>query len=314
MTMAKTSEYGTSQPGNLVTALPVPGGVASMSYAPDGGSLLIVTALGGNVLIWNGTTLSTVRFSSDLGPVTAAAFMPADLPFMPTGKEIAIATASGKLLLEDLDTGLDGKPGATIDAGCPARHIAVSKDGMHIAFSCPGDKLGVLDGRTKSFRVDTATSTVEAMAFSPDGDTLIIGTADGLVWRRDESNDTTTSVGVHRGAVTAVAFSPDGQWFASAGADGTVLIYPAESTRISARITAYSDPVSALAFTVDSGHLVAFGGSESAAQIWHIFPAPVAELCNRIPYNLSVSDWNKWVSSSIGYRIQCGDKPQQPAD
>jgi WD40 repeat protein len=300
--------------GRRVATLPVSGGVASVSYSPDGKSLLIVTVLNGRLLLWDGATLRPVKFEPAVGPLTAAAFVPAGLPFMPTGKEIAVGTSSGKLVLEDIDANLSGKPGATINTGCPVQHIAISKDGMHVAYSClHSDKLGVADGHTKSIHVDTATSTVEAMAFSPDGNTLIIGTADGLVWRRDGSDNTTTSVGVHRGEVTAIAYSPDGRFFASAGAGGSVVVYPATSKLISARLTAYSGSVAALAFTADSGHLIAFSSTERAAQIWHVVPDPTTELCDRVPYNMSSSDWNKWVSSVLAYQIPCADKPQQPA-
>ncbi|MFD9223735.1 TIR domain-containing protein [Streptomyces sp. NPDC060064] len=288
--------------GAQVKTLPLPHGAESVSYSQDGKSILIVDYAGG-VLLWDGTTVRKVKLDPSISLVTSAAFMP-------YGKEIVIGSASRKLVFEDLDASLTGKPGASIDIGCAAQHIVVSRDGKRVAYSCDNNKLGIADPDTKSLPVYNTQSTVEAMAFSPDGHTLILGTADGTVWRREDGVKTFIAVGVRRGRVTAIAYSPDGQWFASAGSDGSVVIYPTGATLISARISAYTDPVAALTFTPDSGHLISLGDTDSSARIWHLFPNPLDELCERVPSNMSESDWKKWVSDVIGYQDQCKGKPR----
>jgi WD40 repeat protein len=287
--------------------------VQSVGFSSDGRSIVIVTVLGGDVMVWDGTSLRPVSFTPSIDAATTAAFMPEGLPFMPTGTEIAVGTASGDLVLEDVDENLDGTPGATIPTGCTVGHIEISDDGMRLASSCvDSNKLVIVDGTTGSAEVEEGPAAVDTTVFSPDGNTLITGTSDGLVYRRDGSTGRSASVGVHRDRITAVAYSPDGRFFASASEDGSVIIYPATSTLISARLTTGFDSVAALAFTPDGSHLVAFGGTENSARIWRVFPDIGTALCDRTPYNLNEEDWNKWVSSSLDHELPCPGKPPQP--
>lgn len=299
--------------GERVASVPVRDGVQSVGFSSDGRSIVIVTVLGGDVMVWDGTSLRPVSFTPSIDAATTAAFMPEGLPFMPTGTEIAVGTASGDLVLEDVDENLDGTPGATIPTGCTVGHIEISDDGMRLASSCvDSSKLVIVDGTTGSAEVEEGPAAVDTTVFSPDGNTLITGTSDGLVYRRDGSTGRSASVGVHRDRITAVAYSPDGRFFASASEDGSVIIYPATSTLISARLTTGFDSVAALAFTPDGSHLVAFGGTENSARIWRVFPDIGIALCDRTPYNLNEEDWNKWVSSSLDHELPCPGKPPQP--
>jgi WD40 repeat protein len=70
---------------------------------------------------------------------------------------------------------------------------------------------------------------VYAVAFSPTGDLVASGGADGIVrlWDTSTGNPLRTLTG-HKDAVHAAAFSPDGCMIASAGEDGTVHVWGAE--------------------------------------------------------------------------------------
>ncbi|MFD6191123.1 TIR domain-containing protein [Streptomyces sp. NPDC060275] len=286
--------------GAQVATLDLPQGARSLSYAPDGTSLLIVSADG--VRVWEeGSEVRTVTLDSSVGPVSSGAFMP-------WGRQIVVGSYAGKLLFEDLDAEAAGTPSASIDIRCSAQHLSVSQDGMQVAYAC-GDTGGVADAKAGSVRTFEAQDSVTALVISPDGRTLIIGTRDGTVWRQEHDAKAFVGVGVHRGAVLSLAHSPDGRWFASAGDDGSVVIHPPGAREISARISAHTGPVEAVAFSRDGGRLFSLG-ADKAARVWHVFQDPPGDLCERITYNMSESDWKKWISDSFDYRDQCAGKPR----
>ncbi|MBQ0983701.1 TIR domain-containing protein [Streptomyces sp. F63] len=286
--------------GAHVATLPLPQGVRSLSYSPDGGSLLIASA--DKVRVWDGTTVRAVTLGPSADPVSSAAFMP-------YGRQIVVGSSTGKLLFEDLDTDAVGTLGASIDIACPAQHLAVSRDGMRVAYACDGEG-GIADAKAGKVRTFEVRDRTTAMVLSPDGRTLLLGSLDGTLWRLENGTDTFVAVGVHRGTVRSVAYSPDGRWFASAGGDGSVVMYPHGARQVSARISAHTGPVAAVAFSRDNGHLLSLGEADGTVRSWHVFQDPLRDLCERITYNMSESDWKKWISEPIGYQDQCAGKPR----
>ena len=71
-------------------------------------------------------------------------------------------------------------------------------------------------------------TTVQALAFSPDGHTLASAGSDGVVclWDTRERRSRLLLTG-HTANVSALAFSPDGRRLASGSLDGTVRIWDA---------------------------------------------------------------------------------------
>jgi WD40 repeat protein len=74
---------------------------------------------------------------------------------------------------------------------------------------------------------------VSCLAFSPDGERLVMTRWDGSVKvTQTRSGEEILSLAAHNGAAHCVAFSPDGNWLASGGEDGTVKLWDGTPRRL----------------------------------------------------------------------------------
>jgi eukaryotic-like serine/threonine-protein kinase len=95
-------------------------------------------------------------------------------------------------------------------------------------------KIWDVRARKVSFEVAAGSETF-AMAFSPDGDYLVTGSAKGAVetWdaRAGREGQMVGTVGTHDRYVRGLAFSHDGRFLASASSDGVVKVWDWDTTR-----------------------------------------------------------------------------------
>jgi hypothetical protein len=129
-------------------------------------------------------------------------------------------------------------------------------------------------GRPVSARLTGPTGAVNSVAFSPDGETLAIGNADGTVrlWDVATHRQITALTGPG-GAVNSVAFSPDGTTLAGGSTGGTVRRWDMATRR---QITALSDPavtgtVTSVAFSADGTTLRA-ASPYHTVRVWDLTP------------------------------------------
>src|SRR5215470_10648675 len=111
-------------------------------------------------------------------------------------------------------------------------------------------------------------SSVFTAAWSPGGNSLALGEADGTVQVRDAVAGTLTfSLDGHTAAVWALAWSPDGKRIASASWDGTVRVWDTVTGHLLLIYRGHTGEVLAVAWSPDGTHL-ASAGSDDTVQVW----------------------------------------------
>src|SRR2546430_3021114 len=111
------------------------------------------------------------------------------------------------------------------------------------------------------------TSTVAALAFSPDEGTFATGSWDGAIKLWDLESGTLLWTSWQTDFIHCVAFSPDGRTLASSGDGATVRLWDAYNGTHLQTLTGNSGPVQALAWSPD-GSLLASGGFDMQIRLW----------------------------------------------
>ena len=111
------------------------------------------------------------------------------------------------------------------------------------------------------------TSTVGAVAYSPDGTRIVSGSADHTlkVWDAASGAELATLTG-HAGYVEAAAYSPDGTRIVSGSADHTLKVWDAATGAELATLTGHAGDVEAVAYSPDGTRIVS--GSYKTLKVW----------------------------------------------
>jgi small GTP-binding protein len=165
-----------------------------------------------------------------------------------------------------------------------SRDIAFSPCGRYLAVANDTDEIAVWAvedleraSRRPTFTLREPKSTVLALAWSPDGQTLLSGSAEGhlLLWSIPEATlrsrvAAPSDATGERPDIFAVAWHPEGDVFASGGGDATVTIWDVPSGE---RIRGITNPISgqyvtSVAWSPD-GHLLAAATQMSGCiRVW----------------------------------------------
>jgi WD40 repeat protein len=111
---------------------------------------------------------------------------------------------------------------------------------------------------------------VSALAFSPDGGTLVSGDFDGAVKLWDVNNwpaPPRASLKDHSALVLSLAFSADGGSLASGGGDALVMIREAKTGQVQTVCRGHRESVSSVAFS-SRERLLASAGQDGTIKLW----------------------------------------------
>jgi WD40 repeat protein len=205
------------------------------------------------------------------GVLTASSGVVTALAYNPDGTTLAAGYSDGAIRLWDL-----------------ASHRLVSATSwgaapLALAFTSGGKELEVADAAAAGTwnLTDQARITAhpfaspaqgDAVAFSPGGQNIATGGADGNVrlWNAATQQEIGPPMSSDAKPVAAVSFSPDGTLVAAGSADGNVQLWDtATQQEAGTALVAGAAVVAALTFSPD-GKLLATGGQDGAVRLWDV--------------------------------------------
>jgi WD40 repeat protein/serine/threonine protein kinase len=236
--------------------------VSALTFTADG-LTLATGAHDSTVRFWDVASRQEQNSFKGAGSIHGVAFAP-------NGQTLASAAAASALQFCDRKGRVQGSPKGHISS---LHSVAVSPDCRTIATASRDATIKLWDAATGAERLTLTGSPghVEAVAFSPDGQTLASAArGEKLVRLWDPATGKSKSgLKGHTDAVLSLAYSPDGQVLASGSADKTARLWDTGSGKERSVLTGATAPVTVISFSPD-GHTLAWGGNDKTVRLWDL--------------------------------------------
>ena len=205
------------------------------------------------------------------GVLTASSGVVTALAYGPDGTTLAAGYSGGAIRLWDLAS---HRPISATSWGATPLALTFTGGGkeLEVADAAAVGTWNLTDQTRIAARPFGSPARTNAVAFSPDGQTVATGGADGNVrlWDADTQQEIGPPMSSDAKPVAAVAFSPDGTLIAAGSADGNVQLWDAATQQeAGTALVAGAAEVYALAFSPD-GKLLATGGQDGAVRLWDV--------------------------------------------
>jgi polar amino acid transport system permease protein len=248
--------------------------VIAVAFTPEGSKLLTVSR-DGQVRSWqpaldrNGAVVLTVggeklvdaAFSADVG-------------------RLATVDKAGVVQVWNLENGSQVRAFDPIEE--PSEAVTLSADGRLVAAGVgadvgvwdvdSGDQVQAMEGRWEDPEEQTEwlghDDTVTALAFSPDGELLVSGSADTTIvfWELDTGEPRWTSEG-HWSTVTALTFDPGGEFLLTGGRDNKVRNIRVAGGKSTASYEGHLSAVYGTAYGIDDATILSASG-DGTVRLW----------------------------------------------
>jgi WD40 repeat protein/serine/threonine protein kinase len=241
----------------------------SLAFSPNS-KLLASAAVQGIVKLWDPVT-GSLQTSFKL-----RRSRPAHLVFIEDGRTLAAVGVGGNyanqgndLTLWDVPEGRERESGLATDA--PVACADVSRDGRTLALGLNQAAVQLWDMHANKAGPlwQTSTQVQSAIAFSPDGKTLAMGSNAAVHLRDLAGGPAHAPHTLHKKWVYGLAFSPDGRLLASADEDGRVVIWDRTANR-KLKEWEFRGAVAGIVFAADGRHLATANSNGTALllRVW----------------------------------------------
>jgi WD40 repeat protein len=241
--------------------------VASVAVSPDG-QTLAAGLRGGLIKFWH---LDGKLLGEPFASIRTGQGALWRVRFLGDNEHVVSSGIEGSVMLWNLSSGdrqtpkiLAKHPGAVVASG-----LATWNDRVALC----GD-VGVISlwdaqqGRRRLTRDDDYRTSLNGVAFSPDGKTVATGDARGniILWDFATGNLIDT-IPAHIGMVETLAYTSDGRRLASGGTDKSIKIWDTKTNRFLLNMEGHTDALTSLAFIRGDKVLVS-GSEDGTIKLW----------------------------------------------